>query len=315
MSKLSYVIPCYYNEQNIPVTGAALIENERLFPAGTAFEYVLVDDGSKDGTWEAMLAFQDSYPDRVKAIKLAGNVGSYFAMVAAMEHATGDCTVMISADLQDPPELIEKMFGHWQNGIKLVMANRTDRKESFLQKLFSNTYHRMIQRYAIKNLPDGGFDFVLFDREIRERIVQMKEKNTNTLYLMLWMGYEYVSIPYTRRKREIGKSRWTLAKKIKLFIDSFIAFSFLPVRLISGAGIVLGLGALLYALVIIFEKLTGQIQVAGWSAMMIVFLFVSAFQMIALGIIGEYVWRTLDAARNRPLYVIDKISDSKDKKP
>ncbi|MFZ4545650.1 MAG: glycosyltransferase family 2 protein [Saprospiraceae bacterium] len=311
MPKLSYVIPCYYNEKNIPVTGATLIENESLFPAGTEFEYVLVDDGSKDGTWQALLDFQSQYPDRVKVIKLAGNVGSYFAMVAAMEHATGDCTVMISADLQDPPELIEKMFDYWQKGIKLVMANRTDREESFLQKVFSNTYHRMIQKFAIKNLPDGGFDFVLFDREIRERIVQMKEKNTNTLYLMLWMGYEYVSIPYTRRKREIGKSRWTIAKKVKLFIDSFIAFSFLPVRMISTTGIILGAGAFFYALFIIFEKLTGHIQVAGWSAMMIVFLFVSSFQMIALGIIGEYVWRTLDAARNRPLYVIDKISDLK----
>ena len=309
MPKLSYVIPCYFNEHNIPVTGAALIQNEQLFPEGTQFEYVFVDDGSKDGTWKALLEFQSAYPDRVRAIKLAGNVGSYFAMVAAMEHATGDCTVMISADLQDPPELIEKMFSFWLQGFKLVIANRTDRDESFFQKLFSNTYHRLVQRYAISNIPDGGFDFVLFDREIRERIVQMKEKNTNTLYLMLWMGYEYVNIPYTRRKREIGKSKWTLRKKIKLFIDSFIAFSFLPVRLISGTGLVLGAGAFLYALFIIYEKLTGRIQVEGWSAMMIVFLFVSAFQMIALGIIGEYVWRTLDASRSRPLYVIDQISE------
>ena len=309
MPKLSYVIPCYFNEHNIPVTGAALIQNEQLFPEGTQFEYVFVDDGSKDGTWKALLEFQSAYPDRVRAIKLAGNVGSYFAMVAAMEHATGDCTVMISADLQDPPELIEKMFSFWLQGFKLVIANRTDRDESFFQKLFSNTYHRLVRRYAISNIPDGGFDFVLFDREIRERIVQMKEKNTNTLYLMLWMGYEYVNIPYTRRKREIGKSKWTLRKKIKLFIDSFIAFSFLPVRLISGTGLVLGAGAFLYALFIIYEKLTGRIQVEGWSAMMIVFLFVSAFQMIALGIIGEYVWRTLDASRRTPLYVIDQISE------
>ena len=311
MPKLSYVIPCYYNEHNIPVTGDVLIKNEALFPKGTLFEYVFVDDGSKDGTWNALLDFQSKYPDRVKAIKLAGNVGSYFAMVAAMEHATGDCSVMISADLQDPPELIEKMYGFWQKGIKLVIANRTDREESFFQKAFSNTYHQLVKRYAIHNLPEGGFDFALFDKEIRERIVQMKEKNTNTLYLMLWMGYEYVNIPYVRKKREIGKSRWTLSKKIKLFIDSFIAFSFLPVRLISISGMVLGIGAFLYALFIIYEKLTGQIQVEGWSAMMIVFLFVSAFQMIALGIIGEYVWRTLDASRNRPLYVVDQISEVK----
>lgn len=311
MSKLSYVIPCYYNEKNIPITGATLIENEKLFPQGTEFEYVLVDDGSKDNTYQALLNFQRQYPSKVKVIKLAGNVGSYFAIVAAMEHATGDTTVMISADLQDPPELIVKMYEYWTQGIKLVMANRTDREDSFFQKVFSNTYHRMIQKFAIKNLPDGGFDFVLFDKEIRDRIVQMKEKNTNTLYLMLWMGYDYISIPYTRRKREIGKSRWTIAKKVKLFIDSFIAFSFLPIRMISTAGMILGTGAFGYALYILYAKLSGQIQVEGWSALMIVFLFVSAFQMFALGIIGEYVWRTLDASRNRPLYVIDKFHDVK----
>ncbi len=310
MPKLSYIIPCYYNEKNIPVTAATLIENERLFPEGTDFEYVMVDDGSKDGTYEALLGFKKQYPTKVIVIKLAGNIGSYFAIVAGMENATGDTTVVISADLQDPPELIVKMFEYWQRGVKLVMANRTDREESFFQKLFSNTYQYLIQKFAIKNLPDGGFDFVLFDREIRERIVQMKEKNTNTLYLMLWMGYDYVSIPYKRRKREIGTSRWTIAKKIKLFIDSFIAFSFLPIRMISTVGMILGAGAFCYGMFIFYAKLTGHIQVAGWSTMMIIFLFVSSFQMIALGIIGEYVWRTLDAARNRPLYIIDKIHDT-----
>jgi polyisoprenyl-phosphate glycosyltransferase len=309
MPKLSYVIPCYYNEKNIPVTAAILIENEKKFPQDTDFEYVMVDDGSKDGTYLALLAFQKQYPTKVKVIKLAGNVGSYFAMVAAMEQATGDTTVMISADLQDPPELIAKMFDYWKNGVKLVVANRTDREEAFFQKVFSNTYQYLIQKFAIKNLPDGGFDFVLFDREIREKIVQMKEKNTNTLYLMLWMGYDYVSIPYTRKKREIGTSRWTISKKIKLFVDSFIAFSFLPIRMISTVGMLLGLGAFCYGLFILVAKLTGQIQVEGWSAMMTVFLFVSSFQMIALGIIGEYVWRTLDASRNRPLYIIDKMHD------
>jgi dolichol-phosphate mannosyltransferase len=310
MPKISFVIPCYYNEKNIPITGARLIENEQFFQNDTEFEYIFVDDSSKDGTYQALLNFQNLYPHKVKAIKLAGNVGSYFAIVAGMEYASGDTTVVMSADLQDPPELIVKMYSFWLKGVKLVMANRTDREDSFFQKLFANTYQKLIQKFALKNLPAGGFDFVLFDREIRERIVQMKEKNTNTLYLMLWMGYEYISIPYKRQKREIGKSKWTISKKIKLFIDSFIAFSFLPVRMISVTGLLLGGAAFLYAIFILFEKLTGHIQVAGWSAMMIVFLFVSSFQMIALGIIGEYVWRTLDASRNRPLYVVDKISDS-----
>jgi dolichol-phosphate mannosyltransferase len=292
-------------------TSKQLLENELLFPEGTDFEYVMVDDGSKDDTFEQLTIFQNAYPSKVKAIKLASNVGPHNAVQAGMEYATGDACVIIAADLQDPPELIVQMLEYWKKGIKLVMANRQDREESWGQKLFANVYHSLIKKFALKNLPNGGFDFVLFDCEIKDRILEIKEKNTNVLYLMLWLGYDYVNIPYTRRKREIGKSRWTISKKIKLFVDSFIAFSFLPIRMISTVGIILGFGAFSYGLFILYAKLTGHIQVEGWSTMMVVFLFVSAFQMIALGIIGEYVWRTLDTARNRPLYVIDKVLQKK----
>lgn len=307
MPKLSIIIPCYYNGANLPYTSKQLLENEALFTKDTDFEYIMVDDGSKDDTFEQLTLFQKSYPHKVKAIKLASNVGPHNAVQAGMKYATGDACIIIAADLQDPPELIVQMLDYWRKGFKLVMANRQDREESWGQKLFANTYHNLIKKFALPNLPDGGFDFVLFDKEIKDKILEIKEKNTNILYLMLWMGYDYVNIPYTRRKREIGKSRWTLSKKIKLFVDSFVAFSYLPLRLISTFGLVLGSCAFIYALFILFAKLTGHIQVEGWSAMMVIFLFVSAFQMMALGIIGEYVWRTLDASRNRPLYVIDKV--------
>jgi polyisoprenyl-phosphate glycosyltransferase len=307
MPKLSIIIPCYYNGANMPSTSKQLLENEALFSKDTDFEYIMVDDGSKDDTFEQLTIFQSNYPTKVKAIKLAANVGPHNAVQAGMKYATGDACIIIAADLQDPPELIVKMLEHWRKGFKLVMANRQDREESWGQKLFANTYHSLIKKFALPNLPDGGFDFVLFDKEIKDKILEIKEKNTNVLYLMLWMGYDYVNIPYTRRKREIGKSRWTLSKKVKLFVDSFVAFSYLPLRLISTFGLLLGSCALIYAFFILFAKLTGQIQVEGWSTMMVIFLFVSAFQMMALGIIGEYVWRTLDASRNRPLYVIDKV--------
>lgn len=307
MPKLSIIIPCYYNEHNIPVTSAALLENERNFPPDVTFEYVMVDDGSKDGTFQALLNFKNIAPDRVKVVKLAANVGSYNAIMAGMSVATGDVNVMITADLQDPVELMPQMYSHWCKGYKLVIANREEREESFSKRLFANTFQWLMKNLALNNLPSGGFDYVLFDKCIRETIVAMDEKNTNSLYLMVWMGYEYVNIPYKRRERKIGKSRWTLKKKIKLFIDSFVSFSFFPIRAISVTGLLLGIIALVYALVVIVSRLSGYIRVEGWTAMMVVFLFVSSFQMIALGILGEYVWRTLDASRKRPNYIIDKI--------
>jgi len=308
MCKLSIIIPCYYNEENIPVTGTRLIANEALFPANTEFEYIFVDDGSGDNTLEALYRFQKEHTQKVKVLKLAGNVGSYNAVVAGMEYATGDCTVIIAADLQDPPELMVEMLRYWKKGIKLVVGSREDREESWLQKRLSNTFHSMMRKFALKNVPKGGFDYVLFDREIRERVVQMQERNTNVFYLMAWMGYTYINIPYVRKQREIGKSRWTLSKKIKLFIDSFVGFSYLPLRLISISGITLGLLAFTYGLYIIIARLLGIVDIEGWSTLMVVILFIAAFQMTALGIIGEYVWRSLDAARTRPLYIVEKVS-------
>ena len=285
----------------------ALLENEKAFPEGTNVEYVFVDDGSKDNTWGELKKIKSQNQDRITLVKLAGNVGSYNAVVAGMKYSTGDCNVFISADLQDPPELIPQMFAYWQKGIKFVVANRTDREESFSQKLFSNTYHRLIKRYALPHVPKGGFDMVLFDKQLKEEVLNIQERNTNTVYLLAWLNYDFVSIPYVRRKREIGVSRWTMKKKIKLFIDSFVSFSFAPIRAITIAGLLLGIVAFLYALLIVISKIRGGIDVEGWSAMMVTFLFVSSFQMIGLGILGEYVWRALDASRKRPIYVVDQV--------
>ncbi len=306
MPKISYLIPCYFNELNIPITSVRLIENESLFPADTTFEYVLVDDGSKDNTWQELEKFKEKYPEKVKIIKLASNVGSFNALLAGANYATGDCCVVLAADLQDPPELIPKMYDYWQKGVKLVIANRQDRQESWSQKLFSNTFHYFMKNFALSNVPSGGFDLVLFDKQLQYEIVKIDEKNSNFLYLLTWLGFDYVSIPYTRLKRDVGKSRWTLKKKIKMFIDSFVAFSFFPLRMISVSGILLGLIALLYGFFIIISKIVGWENSTGWSSLMVVLLFVSSFQMIALGIIGEYVWRGLDASRKRPNFIVDK---------
>lgn len=307
MPLLSYIIPCYFNEENLPQTTKALIENEKLFDNDVTFEYVMVDDGSKDNTLGELKKFKAQYPDKVKVIKLSGNFGSYNAILAGMNYASGDCNVVLAADLQDPPEMIPKMMEYWKKGIKLVIANREDREESFLQKAFSNSYHYLIKKLALKNVPKGGYDLVLFDKQLRDEVVKIDEKNTNQLYLLSWLKYDYVSIPYVRRKRDVGKSRWTLQKKVKLFIDSFVSFSFFPVRLISTLGLILGLISFIYGIFIIYARLTGLVPIEGWAALMAVLLFVSAFQMIALGIIGEYVWRTLDAGRKRPNFVVEQI--------
>jgi polyisoprenyl-phosphate glycosyltransferase len=316
MPLYTIIIPCYYNEDNIPVTSKALIQNESLFPADVRFEYILVDDGSQDKTWAAMQDFHNQYPEKVKLVKLARNFGANSASLAGMEEATGDCVTVIAADMQDPPELLVQMYEHWQKGILLVVANRTNRADSFVGDLISNFFHYMMKKIAIPNTPKGGFDLCLFDKSVLQQLLSLDTRDVYWSYLLLWMGYPYVNIPYERRKREIGTSRWTFSKKVKSFIDNFVSFSFFPIRIISTTGIVLGLGAILYAMIIIISKLTGHIDETGWSSLMVVLLLVSSFQMVALGIIGEYVWRTLQSARQRPNYIVErKMLHDKDAQP
>ncbi|WP_183906716.1 glycosyltransferase family 2 protein [Rufibacter immobilis] len=307
MPLLSVIIPCYFNEANIPVTATKLLRNENLFPKDVAFEYVFVDDGSQDRTFEELLKVKAAHPEKVKLVKLVRNVGSYNAVIAGMEFATGDCTVIISADLQDPPELMVKMLEYWRQGFKLVIGNRQDRQDPFLKKKIASVFHAIMRKTAINNLPKGGFDYIFFDKFIREEVLKMKESNSNVMYLIAWLGFEYVSIPYVRLKREIGETRWTFGKNVKLFLDSILSFSYLPIRIIAIMGLLLGGVALLYGMFLIVAKISGAALVEGWSSLMVVLLFVSSFQMIALGVIGEYVWRALDASRKRPLYLIDKV--------
>lgn len=307
MPKISIIIPCYFNASNIPVTTRELIDNELLFEKDVEFEYIMVDDGSKDNTYLALQLFKKQYPEKVKLIKLSGNFGSYNAILAGMNYATGDCNVVITADLQDPPFLIKKMYSYWKKGIKLVLANRENREDSMFDNFFSLIFHKLIKKYGINNMPDGGFDFCLFDKVLKNEVLAMNERNTNTLFLLLLLKYDFVSIPYLRRKREIGISKWTFQKKVKLLIDSFVSFSFTPIRLITILGFFFGGCSLVYAFIILILRLSGGIQIEGWSALMVVVLLVSSFMMISMGVLGEYLWRIFDQVRARPIYIVEKV--------
>jgi dolichol-phosphate mannosyltransferase len=270
-------------------------------------EYIFVDDGSGDRTFEKLMSIKEQNQEKVKVIKLTGNFGSINAIMAGISNGTGDCYVTLSADLQEPANLIFEMFKVWKKGIKLVIAKRRSRKDSLFTIIYSKIFHFLLRTFAMKEAPKGGFDLVLFDKKIRDFLVNIDEKNTNIFYSIFLFKYPYETIEYDRKPRKYGKSKWIFSKKVKLLIDSFVSFSFFPIRLISGMGLFLGIIAFLYGLFIISARIFNLIHLQGWAAIMVVLLFVSSFQMIAIGILGEYIWRSLDASRNRPIYIIDEI--------
>ncbi|RIK30709.1 MAG: glycosyltransferase [Anaerolineae bacterium] len=306
MKKISIVIPVYYNESNLADTIPQLLALEEKFP-GYSLELVFVDDGSGDRSLNLLLDYRSRSSGKIKVVKLTRNFGSMSAIQAGFTVATGDCVGMISADLQDPPDLFVEMLGYWEKGSKAVFAIRQDREESFLQKFFSNAYYSLIRKFAISGYPTGGFDFFLIDRQIVNDLNRIQEKNTNLMSLIYWLGYRPVMIPYIRRQRTKGISRWTLAKKVKLFIDTFVAFSFFPIRILSLIGLLVAIGSFLYGAFVLFYWYFFGIEVRGWVPTIVVLSFTSGIQMAMLGVLGEYLWRTLDEVRRRPPYVVDEV--------
>lgn len=308
MKKLSIIIPVYFNEPNIHPLYKVL-EKDVLDKINFEYEIIFVDDGSKDKSIQKIKELQNKHP-HIKLVKLSRNFGSHPAILAGLSVANGDAACFISADLQDPPKIILDMLEKWEQGANSVIAVREDREESFLQKSFSNTYYRIMRKIALKNMPLGGFDCFLIDRKVINTVVKMNEKNTSLMGLILWSGYNIATIKYTRKARELGKSQWTLGKKIKYFTDSIISFSFFPLRVITVTGILFSLISFIWMLVVIFSWLFGQIPIQGYTTLILVILFSSGLILFSLGMIGEYLWRILDSSRNRPTFIIEEIIDS-----
>lgn len=307
MDKLSIIIPVYYNEDSLLKLYDDLYS--KVLSKLECYEIVMVDDGSGDDSWEVMKKLRSVDPN-IKLVKLARNFGSHAAILAGLEHATGDCAVLKAADLQEPSEIILEMFHEWKKGFSVVLAVRKDREEGMMQKMFARIYYGLVRKMALPNMPKTGFDIFLVDRKVIGVLEAMEEKNSAITLQILWSGFKCSQIEYVRKKREIGKSKWTLRKKIKLVVDSIISFSFVPIRTMTFVGICFFIVSVIWALYVLIMKMMGDIAVAGYTTIIIIQLFSSGLTMLTLGILGEYVWRTLEAARNRPVFIIDEIVDT-----
>ncbi len=301
--KLSIIIPVYYNEDNLAPLYDDL-KNVVLDKLDIDYEIIMVDDGSKDNSYAQILKLKQTDP-KIVALKLSKNFGSHAAILAGLSVATGNCATMKAADLQEPSEIILEMLDKWMDGTKSVLAVRSDREESFFQKGFSNTYYNMMRKHALPDMPKGGFDCFLIDRDVINLLNSMQEKNTTLMGQIIWCGFKTDTVYYVRKKREIGKSRWTLSKKIKLFVDSILGFSYSPIRAIFTVGILYFIMAVIYSAYIVFYKISKGFPVEGFATTTIIMLFSFGIIMLSIGILGEYLWRSFDASRNRPVYIID----------
>lgn len=304
MSKLSIIIPVYWNEDTLLLLYNDL--QEKVLTKIDDYEIVMVDDGSGDKSWDVINDIRNSNPN-VKAVKLSRNFGEHSAILAGLSVCTGDCAVTKQADLQEDSNLILDLFNSWKKGNKVVLAAREERQDSLFTKIFAGIYYRLIRKYVTKRMPKGGCDCYLIDRQVINTLLGLDEMNSSLTLQVLWVGYKSDVIYFKRDARKVGKGRWTFAKKLKLVLDSFVSFSNIPIRIMWITGFLFFVFSIIMGIDIFIEYFTSGIPIAGWASLICVNLLSSGLILWMLGMLGEYVWRTYDASRNRPPYIIDDI--------
>ena len=302
-TRISIVLPCYNEEEVIPATLARLArfcDTQVMFD----FELIFVDDGSRDRTAE-LLGAAARRNGRIKVLKFARNFGHQIAVTAGMDAATGDAVVLMDADLQDPPEVIARMIEKWQEGHDVVYATRTSRAgESRLKLTTARVFYRLLNRLSEVPIPLDTGDFRLMSREVVEVLKDMPERHRFVRGMVSWVGFRQAALPYERAERAAGRSKYPLRKMLRFATDGILSFSVKPLQV----AIALGLASAAVALVGIIYALVMRIftstWVEGWTALMIAVLFLGGVQLLALGLLGEYIGRIYTEVKRRPLYVV-----------
>jgi len=302
---LSVIIPAFNESNNLKNTIEEikkLIENKDL---SKEYEIVVVDDHSDDNTYHIVESFKDN---RIKCVRLSRRSGSHIALRAGIAKAKGDAVLCISADGQDDPNILGEMIKKWSAGTHIVWALCKRRREPFFIKWCALFFYKMLERLTDLNKAQidlSRVNFYLLDKKVVEAINQCPERNTSLFGLISWLGFKQDYVEFERRERKFGKSKWNFRSRFHLAKDWIVAFSGLPLKLMSVVGIVVSLVGFLYAFFIIAYAILGN-PVQGWASTMVVILILGGLFMLMLGIIGEYVWRNLDESRRRPLYFIEK---------
>ena len=301
---ISLVTPAFNEEANIEPLYARLVSSMQA--VGVEWEWIVVDDHSRDATFEAVRAMASRDP-RVHGVRLARNAGSHIAITCGLHHASGDAAIVLAADLQDPPETIRALLESQRRGADIVWAVRRERPGDRTHATFARLYY-WIMRHVVgmKEMPARGADFFLIGRTALDEFRRLRERNMSVFALITWLGFRQDIVEYDKQPRAAGKSGWTLARKIKLVIDSVVSFSDVPIKLCWYGGALLFLVALLVAVPALFLLPTLG---AGLLLVLAVVLALGGVQLIAIGLVGEYVWRAFDEARGRPQYVIESATE------
>lgn len=300
--KYSIIIPVYNESEVIRETYNRLLTV--MNQTKQSYELIFVNDGSTDTTAAIIREFI-AKDKNVKLIDLSRNFGHQIAISAGMDSASGDAIVIIDADLQDPPEVILQMIEKWKEGYEVVYGKRIKRKgESFFKNITAKLYYRLLKQMTSVDIPVDTGDFRLIDKKVREVFLTLTEKNRYVRGLISWAGFKQTAVEYVRDERFAGTTKYPLKKMIKFALDGITSFSNKPLKLAIYTGMALSALSFIYLLVVVIQKLFTDTTIIGWASIIAVNLFFNGIILMFLGIIGEYIGRIYEEAKNRPLYVI-----------
>lgn len=310
MDKITIIVPCYNEAEVIPrfyeaVTAAtAAVED-------CVFSYLFIDDGSRDGTLDAIRTLADAH-DNVRYISFTRNFGKEPAMMAGLDFADGDAVLIMDADLQHPPALIPAMVAAWRAGYDDVCGKRTDRKdETFLKRTMANLFYRSMQAVSRFTLQRDVGDFRLLDHRCVAALRLLRENQRFTKGLFTWVGFKKKEIPFQVQPRAAGKTTWSYLALLSLAVEGITSFTTAPLRLTTVLGLIVSALALCYMVVVLVDALVYGDPVAGYPTLMTVLLFLGGVQLLSLGIIGEYLGRVFTESKQRPCYLIDELDGEK----
>jgi glycosyltransferase involved in cell wall biosynthesis len=299
---LTLVIPVYRNEGSIPQLLAAITQLRGTI-AGD-FETVFVVDGSPDRCYELL---RDALPQQAfksQLILLSRNFGAFMAIRTGLQHGRGDRFAVMAADLQEPPELVAKMNDILLAGdTDVVVGVREGRDDPFFSRMASQIFWGMYRRYVVKEIPPGGVDVFGCNRTFRDSLLTLEERHSSLISQIFWLGFRRQVVGYTRAEREHGKSAWTLRKKVNYLMDSVFSFTDLPIRLLIRAGAGGAALSAVFALIVFIARLQGAIGVPGYAMTILTIVFLGSLNLLGLGIVGSYAWRTYENTKNRPLSI------------
>lgn len=267
-----------------------------------------MDDGSNDFSYEIALKLEQKNKN-IHSFQLSKNYTSHYSIFAGFSKVTGDCTVALPDDFQVPMDTVVEMYRSWEKGNKVVIPSRDTRRDPFVSKIFSNLYYSIMNNFSDIQFPKGGADIFLADREIIEIFnYHIHPKNTSTIIEVLRLGFDPVYIPFSRPVGSNKKSRWTFRKKFRLALDTFFSSSSLPIKFIFGLGVSSFILSIFLIAYYIMARITGIIEIPGWTLLVITFTFFSGLILLSLGIIAEYIWRIFDEVKGRPGFIIKEKS-------